>query len=62
MKKPFFAKYLEAQKTDEQIEEEKKLAIKTGVSAGRTVKYPSDADEYQTLKYPSDDDEGGIRY
>lgn len=61
MKKPFFAKYLEAQKTDEERDEENdKLVIKTGVKAGRTRKYPSDGDEFVTLKYPSDDDEGGI--
>ncbi len=68
MKKlPFFAKYLEEQKTDEEKPEgdEKALEIKTGVKVGarsRTLKYPSDTDEYQTLKYPSDSDEGGWDY
>lgn len=61
MKKPFFAKFLETQKTDEEaVDEAGKLDIKTGVKAGRTTKYPSDGDEFQTMKYPSDGDEGGI--
>ncbi len=46
-KKPFFARYLEAQELEE-------------VAGGKTTKYPSDGDEYQTMKYPSDGDEGGV--
>ena len=61
MKKPFFAKYLENQEAERT--EEEKVALKTGLKAGRrsrTLKSPSDSDEFVTLKYPSDDDEGGI--
>lgn len=57
MKKPFFAKFLE-----KQTEETEEIKVETDLKAGRTVKYPSDRDEYVTLKYPSDDDEGGIQY
>lgn len=57
MKKPFFAKYLEAQSKDEGEKDEKGLRIKTSVKSGATLKYPSDRDEFVTLKYPSDDDE-----
>ncbi len=63
MKKvPFFVKYLEGQKPEEeaQQEEARKGAVKTGVVAGRpvtTLKFPSDRDEATTLKYPSDGDE-----
>lgn len=46
-KKPFFARYLEAQELD-------------AVTGGRTTKFPSDGDENQTMKYPSDGDDGGI--
>lgn len=46
-KKPFFARYLEAQE----------LEAATG---GRTSKFPSDGDENQTMKYPSDGDDDGI--
>lgn len=48
-KKPFFARYLEAQELEQ-------------ISGGGpiTLKYPSDKEEYdQTMKYPSDNDEGG---
>jgi hypothetical protein len=48
-KKPFFARYLEAQELEQA----------TG-GAKPTAKYPSDGDEYQTMKYPSDGDEGGV--
>ena len=50
-KKPFFARYLEAQELED-------------VTGGgpQTLKYPSDKDEIpaQTLKYPSDGDEAPI--
>lgn len=46
-KKPFFARYLEAQELE-------------AVTGGRTGKYPSDLDEAQTMKYPSDGDDGGV--
>ncbi len=47
-KKPFFARFLERQELEK-------------VSAGATLKYPSDRDEHdQTMKYPSDNDEGGV--
>ncbi len=48
-KNPFFAKFLEAQK----VEENK--AIKGGVLLTR--KFPSDNDENVTMKYPSDGDD-----
>jgi len=41
---PYFARFLEQQELAD-------------VTAGRTLKYPSDNDEVFTLKYPSDDDE-----
>lgn len=41
---PFFARFLEGQNNVE--------------GSFRTLKYPSDLDEYTTQKYPSDDDEG----
>lgn len=43
-KKPYFVRFLEGQELSR-------------VAAGRTLKYPSDADEEVTLKYPSDDDD-----
>ena len=47
--KPFFVRFLEQQEA---------LSVETGVKAGKTLKYPSDADELNhTMKYPSDDDE-----
>lgn len=63
MKKPFFAKYLEAQEPERSTDKEQNGALsnlKTGVQAGRTLKFPSDRDEDVTLKYPSDNDEGGV--
>ena len=42
--KPYFARFLEKQDL-------------VDVTAGATLKYPSDIDEDVTLKYPSDDDE-----
>lgn len=52
VEKPFFAQFLEDQDLDQ---------AQGGGKGGKfaTLKYPSDADEYQTLKYPSDNDEGG---
>jgi hypothetical protein len=41
---PYFVRFLEQQELAE-------------VTAGMTLKYPSDTDEVFTLKYPSDDDE-----
>lgn len=64
MKKPFFAKYLESQRTEEAPHDEQpeaKLEVKTGFKAGRPIttnKYPSDRDEAVTMKFPSDGDEG----
>ncbi len=50
IKKPFFAKFLETQK----VQEEKD--VKGGI--GLTRKFPSDNDEYEyTMKAPSDNDE-----
>ena len=43
-KKPFFARYLEAQDLE-------------AVTGGATAKSPSDKDEYTTMKYPSDGDD-----
>ena len=34
---PFFVRFLESQET---------LAVQTGVKAGRTLKYPSDGDDW----------------
>lgn len=46
---PFFARYLEDQKS---------LEIQTHIKAGGTLKFPSDTDEMdQTHKFPSDSDE-----
>ncbi len=54
VKKPFFSRFLESEKTAE-------LAVATPDVAGaadKTNKYPSDKDEYYpTMKYPSDGDE-----
>ena len=66
MKKPFFARFLENQLSNE---EEKKVkgAIKppfvtlkapSDDDENVTMKYPSDDDENVTMKYPSDSDEG----
>lgn len=63
-KKPFFAKFLE-----NQVSEDAASAVQGG--GNTTLKYPSDSeDSYPTtkpskdvvvtMKYPSDDDEGGI--
>ncbi len=52
MQKPFFARYLEAQKRGEGEQAEDALKIKTGIKSGRISKGPV------TLKYPSDSDEG----
>ncbi len=53
VKKPFFAKLLEAQKM------ENAQNVKGGV--GYSMKFPSDLDEAVTMKYPSDgDDDIGI--
>lgn len=41
---PYFVRFLEPQELAD-------------VTAGKTLKYPSDNDEFVTLKYPSDDDE-----
>ena len=46
-RKPFFARYLEAQD----------LASVAGGYPKVTEKYPSDNDEHVTLKYPSDLDD-----
>jgi hypothetical protein len=50
---PFFARYLEGQEFPD---------VKTNLKAGRTLKYPSDADEHVdvTHKFPSDNDESGV--
>jgi hypothetical protein len=53
---PFFARYLEAQITQDISEEEAKK-ISGGVSPLLTYKTPSDIDEVASRKYPSDDDE-----
>ncbi len=49
VKAPFFAKFLETQKLEDNTD------IKGGVTYTR--KYPSDNDEDVTLKYPSDNDD-----
>ncbi|MEM1321505.1 MAG: microviridin/marinostatin family tricyclic proteinase inhibitor [Bacteroidota bacterium] len=67
-KKPFFSKFLEAQKVDESEVVKGGLRISVGPlqtdkfpsdnDEAISLKYPSDDDEYVTLKYPSDNDEG----
>lgn len=67
MKQPFFAKFLENQKSEDETQDvsQQNGAVKTGVVAGgrapgryQTMKYPSDNDEGgYTMKYPSDYDE-----
>ena len=49
-RKPFFARYLEAQE----------LATVGGGGPQQTMKYPSDRDDAVTMKYPSDDDEPSV--
>ncbi len=52
-KKPFFSKFLEAQKVDDS------KTVKAGRAPLSTDKFPSDTDEEMTtMKYPSDGDEG----
>ncbi|MFL5350500.1 MAG: microviridin/marinostatin family tricyclic proteinase inhibitor [Hyalangium sp.] len=46
-KKPFFARFLEAQELEQA----------SGGLSLQTKKYPSDSDVFVTLKYPSDGDE-----
>ncbi len=49
-KSPFFAKFLETQKVEDNKD----------VKGGRfpiTMKHPSDADDHMTMKWPSDGDE-----
>lgn len=56
MKKPFFARFLE-----NQLSQEEENNVKGAISIPRpkvTMKAPSDDDENVTMKYPSDDDEG----
>jgi len=54
-KSPFFARFLETA-----ARPASGSRVRTGLNAGRTLKYPSDIDEdVITLKYPSDGDEGG---
>lgn len=64
-KKPFFAKFLE-----NQVSEESASVVQGGGGENVTMKYPSDSEDsnpttkpskdiYQTMKYPSDGDEGG---
>lgn len=54
MKKPFFARFLENQLSNEEEKNVKGAARPPFV----TLKAPSDDDENVTMKYPSDDDEG----
>lgn len=65
-KKPFFAKFLE-----NQMSEEASASVQGGTNTPVTMKYPSDnedsvpttskrTDIVVTMKYPSDDDEAGI--
>lgn len=61
-KKPFFARYLEAQELAEVTGGGGPVTQKypSDQEDAQTMKYPSDKEEYdQTMKYPSDDDEGG---
>lgn len=53
MKKPFFARFLENQLSQEEEKNVKGAIIIPKV----TMKAPSDDDENVTMKYPSDDDE-----
>jgi len=49
MKKPFFARFLEAQELEN---------VQGGIRPPyQTMKFPSDSDEHVTMKYPSDSDE-----
>lgn len=49
MKKPFFARFLEAQELEN---------VQGGIlNIKVTMKFPSDSDEDVTMKYPSDSDE-----
>ncbi|MEM1321506.1 MAG: microviridin/marinostatin family tricyclic proteinase inhibitor [Bacteroidota bacterium] len=61
-KKPFFSKFLEAQKVEDSKIVKGGRTLQTDKfpsdnDEAVTLKYPSDNDEYITLKYPSDDDE-----
>ena len=63
-KKPFFARFLEAQELD-QVAGGLKLQTKKYPSDSDeavTEKYPSDSDEFVTLKYPSDGDDDVYKY
>ena len=53
-KKPFFARFLENQMSEEKAQH-------VGSGTVTTYKYPSDDDEFTTAKYPSDDDEPTTR-
>ncbi|MGE0079548.1 MAG: microviridin/marinostatin family tricyclic proteinase inhibitor [Bacteroidales bacterium] len=65
MKKPFFARFLENQLSNEDEQNIKGSAKIVAVTMKApsdddenvTMKYPSDGDENVTLKYPSDSDE-----
>jgi hypothetical protein len=52
-RKPFFARFLEAQELEQAA---------GGRGVFQTLKYPSDRDEDVTLKYPSDRDEDVCKY
>lgn len=58
LKKPFFAKFLENQLSNE---EETKIqggeTTKPALDTLHTLKYPSDSEDSYTKKYPSDNDE-----
>ncbi len=66
-RKPFFARYLEAQELASVAGGKPAHTLKypsdgddDGVPFKKvTLKYPSDNDDAVTCKYPSDDDEGG---
>jgi hypothetical protein len=54
VKKPFFSRFLESEKSADLTVANRDVAG----AAGKTNKYPSDKDEeIQTMKYPSDGDE-----
>ena len=65
-RKPFFARYLEAQELESVAGGKPYYTMKHPsdddegeIMKKVTLKYPSDGDDAVTCKYPSDDDEGG---
>jgi hypothetical protein len=57
-KLPFFARFLEAQETEEARSE--LLKVRTDLKAGKPPGWGGGGPPLVTMKYPSDDDEGGV--